>query len=77
MSSVMMFGGIVIMLGIFIPKLIIISHSIAILLFLGYAFGRVLSIILDGKPNKLILQGLVSELVLGALNIFCLVNIYY
>jgi hypothetical protein len=74
MSSVMMFGGIMIMLGIIIPKLVLVSHIIAILLFFGYAFGRIVSIIVDGKPNKLILNGLVSELVLGTLNLFCLVN---
>ncbi len=74
MSSVMMFGGIIIVLGIFIPELTIISFAIAILLFLGYAFGRSLSIVLDGKPNKLITAGLISEIVLGAANIFCLIN---
>ncbi len=74
MSSVMMFGGIIIVSGIFIPKMTIISFAVAILLFLGYAFGRSLSIVLDGKPNKLIIQGVISEFVLGALNVFCLVN---
>ncbi len=74
MSSVMMFGGIIIVLGIFTPKLNIISFAVAILLFLGYAFGRLLSIVLDGKPNKLLIQGLIAECVLGALNIFCLVK---
>ena len=75
MSSVMMFGGIIIVLGIFIARLTITSHVVAILLFLGYAFGRSLSIGLDGKPNKLLINGLISEIVLGALNIFCLVYI--
>ncbi len=74
MSSVMMFGGIIIVSGIFIPELTITSFAVAILLFLGYGFGRSLSIFLDGKPNKLLIQGLISEIVLGAANIFCLVN---
>jgi hypothetical protein len=74
-SSVMMCGGIIILLGIIIPKLTITSFVVAILILIGFAIGRLLSIRLDGKPNKLIVQGLVSELVLGALNIFCLVNI--
>ncbi len=75
MSSLMMFGGIIIALGIFIPNLTMTSHIVAILLFGSYAFGRLLSIGLDGKPNKLLINGLISEIVLGALNIFCLVNI--
>ena len=75
MSSVMMFCGVIIVSGIFITRLTMTSHVVAILLFLGYAFGRSLSIGLDGKPNKLLINGLISEMVLGSLNIYCLVNI--
>lgn len=77
MSSVMLFGGIIVLLGTIVPELTIISFAVAILIFLGYALGRLLSIGLDGKPNKLIIQGLISELVLGAANIYCLVNTLY
>ena len=73
-SSLMMFGGIVILLGTIIPEITTSSFVVAILIFIGFAIGRLLSIRLDGKPNKLIVQGLFSELVLGAANIFCLVN---
>lgn len=73
-SSVMLLAGVIILLGTFIPALSLTSHSFAILLFLGFAIGRVLSLGVDGKPNKMIIQGLISELVLGAVNIFCLVN---
>ncbi len=75
-SAVMLFGGIIILLGTIIPKLTIASFVVAILILLGFAIGRILSISLDGKPNKLIVQGLISELVLGAANIFCLVNAF-
>jgi hypothetical protein len=74
-SSVMLFGGIIILLGIIVPKLTITSFVVAILILLGFAIGRLLSIGLDGKPNKLIVRGLISELVLGSANIFCIVNI--
>ena len=73
-SSVMLCGGIIILLGTLIPKLTLTSFVVATLILLGFAFGRSLSVILDGKPNKLIVQGLISELVLGSVNIFCLVN---
>jgi hypothetical protein len=73
-SSVMLFGGIIILLGTIVPELTITSFIVAILILLGFAIGRLLSIGLDGKPNKLITQGLISELVLGAANIFCLVT---
>ena len=73
-SSVMLFGGIIILLGTILPKLTIISFVVATLILIGFAIGRSLSIALDGKPNKLLIQGLISEIVLGAANVFCLVN---
>ena len=73
-SSVMMCGGIIILLGTIIPKLTITSFVVATLILIGFAIGRLLSIGLDGKPNKLIVQGLISELVLGAANVFFLVT---
>lgn len=73
-SSVMLLAGVIILLGTFIPEMTLISHSFAILLLLGFAIGRLLSFGLDGKPNKLIVQGLIFELVLGGANVFCLVN---
>ncbi len=74
-SALMLFGGITILLGIILPKLIITSFAVAVLIFIGFAIGRVLGIVFDGKPNKQIIQGLVSELVLGALNLYCLIDI--
>ena len=73
-SSVQLLGGIIILLGTIIPKLTIISFAAATLIFLGFAIGRLLSIAFDGKPNKLIIQGLIFELGLGSANLFCLVN---
>lgn len=74
-SSVMVLGGIIMLLGTIVPELTITSFVVAILILLGFALGRSLSIALDGKPNKLLIQGLISELVLGAANVYCLVNL--
>ena len=73
-SALMLTGGLLILLGIFIPQFTFTSFVVASLILLGFAIGRLLSIGLDGKPNRLIVQGLISELVLGAANIFCLVH---
>ena len=73
--AVMLMGGILILLGTFIAQFTFTSFVVAVLILLGFAIGRLLSIGLDGKPNKLIVQGLISELVLGAANIFCLITI--
>ena len=73
-SALMLIGGLIILSGIFIPKLMVSSFVVATLIFIGFAIGRLLSMGLDGRPNKLLVQGLVFELVLGGLNIFGLVN---
>jgi len=75
-SAVMLSAGIIIALGIFIEKLTFTSHSIASLIFVGFAIGRLISLKADGKPSKQITQGILFELVLGAANIFCLINIW-
>ncbi|WP_168796329.1 DUF4345 family protein [Flagellimonas onchidii] len=72
-SAVMLIGAIVVLLGIFIPMFTFTSHIIAILLFLGFAVGRFVSIAADGQPNKKIKQGIVFELVLGTANVVYLV----
>ena len=71
-SSVQLFGGIIILLGIFIPQLTFTSFVIATLLFLGFALGRVISIAVDGKPNKQLIQGLIFEIVFGTANIIAI-----
>ncbi len=72
-SSVMLLGGIIALLGTFFAPLTFTSLTVAALIFIGFAIGRVISMGVDGKPNKLIFQGLVFELVLGGANVFCLI----
>lgn len=73
-SALMLMGGILILLGTFITQFTYTSFVIAILIFLCFAIGRLLSMRVDGQPNKKLIQGLIFELVFGALNIFCLVT---
>ena len=73
-SAVMLFGGATILSGTAIPQMTFASHVVAILIFLGFAFGRLASIHLDGRPNKLIVRGLIFELVFGSLNVVGLFN---
>jgi hypothetical protein len=68
-------SGIVILLGIIIPELTLASFVVAILTFLGYGFGRLVSLKSDGKPNQQIVQALITELILGTANTFCLVGL--
>lgn len=75
-SALMLCAGIIILSGTIITKLTASSFVVASLIFIGFAIGRLISIRSDGKPNKLIIQGLVSELILGGLNLFCLFQIF-
>ena len=72
----MLLGGIIILLGTVVSKLTFASFVVANVIFIGFAIGRLVSYVLDGNPNKMIMQGLILELVLGAANIFCLFNIW-
>ncbi|MCF2876440.1 MULTISPECIES: DUF4345 domain-containing protein [unclassified Tenacibaculum] len=74
-SGVMLLGGIIILLGTMVSELTFTSFVVAILIFLGFGIGRVLSIKFDGKPNKLIIQGLISEFILASLNLICLISL--
>ncbi|MCT4638140.1 MAG: DUF4345 domain-containing protein [Bacteroidales bacterium] len=74
-SALMLCGGVITILGIVIPEITTASFIVATLIYIGFAIGRIISINVDGKPNKQIVQGLVFELVLGSANIYCLLTI--
>jgi len=69
------FAGIIILLGTFLPEMRITSFIVAIIIFFGFTVGRIISILLDGKPNKNLIQGLFSEIIFSILNTFCLVKL--
>lgn len=70
-GSLTAFGAIVIALGIFVPQLRLASLVVATTIFIGFALGRLVSLNKDGKPNKDLMQGLVSEIILGIANALC------
>jgi uncharacterized membrane protein SpoIIM required for sporulation len=60
----MLSGGVIVSLGIFFPSLTFTSFVIGALIFLGFFIGRLISMAVDGKPNKQITQGIMFEFVL-------------
>ncbi len=74
-SGVMFLGGIIILMGTITSALTLSSFVVASLLFLGFAIGRIISMVSDGKPNKQLVTGLATELVLGIANTICTVQI--
>ncbi|MCR9290521.1 MAG: DUF4345 domain-containing protein [Bacteroidetes bacterium] len=63
-SALMLSGGVIVSLGIFFPSLTFTSFVIGALIFLGFFIGRLISMAVDGKPNKQITQGIMFEFVL-------------
>ena len=74
-GSLTLFGGFVILLGIFIPGFKITSFVVAALIFLSFAVGRLIGMVIDGKPNKDLFQGTIAEILLGGINLFCLISL--
>lgn len=66
-------GAVAMVLGIIIPELLLASFVVGIVILIGNAIGRLVSLSSDGKPNKQLGQGLMSEIILGAANTVCLV----
>ena len=67
-------AGIFILLGTVWADFRTTSHVVAIVIFAGFAIGRLVSTRSDGKPNKDLGQGLTAEIVLGVLNIVAFVT---
>lgn len=66
------FIGLIILLGIFLPEVRLWSFVLATVTFLGYAFGRMVSLKFDGKVCKELMSGFYCEIILGLLNVICL-----
>jgi len=73
-GTVMVVGGIILLIGIVFSDLTVTSFVVGCLMFYGYALGRIFSIFLDGKPNKLLIQGLIFEIIFGSAHAFALIS---
>lgn len=71
-GAVMMSAGFILVLGIFFDQMTMTSFVVGSLIFIGFLIGRSFGMVKDGKPNKQIIQGMVFELIFGALNVVCL-----
>lgn len=71
----MLLAGIVAFLGIFIPRLKVTSFVVLSVLFVGVVLGRSVSLVVDGMPDESLLRPATIEMILAALNVFCLTYI--
>lgn len=65
--------GLTLLTGAVMPDIRPTSFVVGIVMFLGYAVGRSVSMALDGKPNEDTVKGLYSEVLFAVLHIVCLV----
>ena len=70
----MLCSGLIVLSGIFLPTLTPHASFVATLIFIGFLVGRLFSRSVDGKPNKQLVTGMFSEIILGAANAFFVVQ---
>ena len=73
-GSVMFFGAIIAFIGAIRADFRLTSFVVVTLIFGGVVFGRSLSLIIDGMPNEDLIRATTAEIVLAALNMFCLLQ---
>lgn len=69
-GGTMMLCGATMLAGAFVPALTPPSFAIASVIFFGFALGRSLGYVKDGRPNNQLLLGLATEITLGSLHTF-------
>ena len=65
-------SSIFILLGVFMERLTFSSTLLATMLYLGYGFSRISSIVIDGVPSDELVQVAVFEIVMGLIALFAL-----
>lgn len=66
-GAIILISGLLVGLGIFRQSWAQTSIVLAAVVFLSLGLGRLLGVVLDGSPGADIIQGMVIELILGAL----------
>jgi len=72
-AGVMLTAGLLSIIGAFVIELSFAASFVVATVFIGFAVGRTVSMKVDGKPNPKLIQGLMFELIFGALNVSLLI----
>lgn len=67
-------SGLLIVTGVFVPKLTFTSAVIATLVYLSYGISRMLSIAIDGMPADALVTATIVEIVIGLVALFAVVT---
>ena len=65
-------GGIIVLLGAFIPKIRQYSFVVSSVIFSRIVLGRLISFGIEGIPSSGVIRAMIGELILGVLNLYCL-----
>ncbi len=76
-GAVLLVAGLVAFLGAVVSDARTASVAVVAVIFGGFAVGRLLSLALDGKPNKDLVQGTFAEIGLAVLNLVSLAAIVF
>lgn len=74
-GAVMVLGGIVAFIGVFRADFRLTAFVVATVILGGVVLGRSVSFVIDGLPNADLMRAASAEVVLGALNVVCLVTL--
>ena len=70
-GGVLLGCGILILLGAFFNKLSYTSILVSVVVYLSFAIGRVIGILVDGFPSEGLIIALALEFIFGLLGLFC------
>lgn len=71
-GGMVMGSALVVISGAFFPRMAFTSTVLSVVVFLSFGFARLYGIAVDGFPSTNILQGLFTELAMGAIGVFAL-----
>ena len=66
--------GILIILGVLIPKLAYLSVVLSSLMYLSYGASRIFGMMVDGMPNNSIVAATTAEIIIGLISILVLLK---
>lgn len=69
-GGMLLFGGIIILLGAFMEKLMHVSIGVSCFLYLSIGLSRLFGMLLDGMPAHALVLATILELVIGGISLY-------
>lgn len=69
-GSLILSGGIIILLGAFTNRLLPISIGLSSLFYLSIAVSRIISMVMDGVPSQTLVLATITETIIGLISLY-------